>query len=193
MYLLFVTIVLAIVLLGVHNHECKNYNLSASDQSLIDMMKHYLHTSRREECPTQSKTSNTGLVLKDKPVGIINHIKEVALIIYVSQNDPENGQHQSYNNDQVYGGEYEISSTSKPSGVVRKYWQQGSFMRSVLSRTEISCTYDTRQECRTIDNKNGDENGALFYPIRTKCGSLRCPPYTNEADVLCVVCTKSNV
>lgn len=31
-------------------------------------------------------------------------------------NDPENGQHQSYDNAQVYGGEYEVSSTSKPSG-----------------------------------------------------------------------------
>jgi hypothetical protein len=32
------------------NHECKDFKLSASDQSVIDMMKHYLHTSRKTEC-----------------------------------------------------------------------------------------------------------------------------------------------
>lgn len=31
-------------------------------------------------------------------------------------NDPDNGQHQSYNNDQVYGGEYRLDSSVKPSG-----------------------------------------------------------------------------
>lgn len=31
-------------------------------------------------------------------------------------NDPENGQHQSHANDQVYGGEYQLSSSMKPSG-----------------------------------------------------------------------------
>jgi hypothetical protein len=40
-----------------------------------------------------------------------------------------------------------------------------------------------------LDNTSDDMNGALFYPIVTKCGSLRCPPYTNNADVRCVVCT----
>ncbi|VDI28230.1 Hypothetical predicted protein [Mytilus galloprovincialis] len=35
-----------------------------------------------------------------------------------------------------------------------------------------------------LDNKNGDENGALLYPLRSKCGSLRCPPYTKEAEVI---------
>jgi hypothetical protein len=40
-----------------------------------------------------------------------------------------------------------------------------------------------------LDNTFGSQDGALFYPIVTKCGSLRCPPYTNKADVRCVVCT----
>jgi len=40
-----------------------------------------------------------------------------------------------------------------------------------------------------LDNTSSDKNGALFYPIVTKCGSLRCPPYTNNANVRCVVCT----
>ena len=40
-----------------------------------------------------------------------------------------------------------------------------------------------------LDNATSNENGALFYPIFARCGSLRCPPYTNKADVRCVVCT----
>jgi hypothetical protein len=40
-----------------------------------------------------------------------------------------------------------------------------------------------------LDNATSNEDGALFYPIVTKCGSLRCPPYDNNVDVRCVVCT----
>ena len=42
----------------VYGHECKDFKLSASDQSVIDMMKHYLHTSRKTEC-SDDKLSNT--------------------------------------------------------------------------------------------------------------------------------------
>jgi hypothetical protein len=30
----------------------------------------------------------------------------------------------------------------------------------------------------------------LFYPVKTQCGSLPCPPYINDKYVTCVVCTK---
>ena len=43
---------------AVYGHECKDFNLSASDQSVIDMMKHYLFTSRQAEC-SDNKLSNT--------------------------------------------------------------------------------------------------------------------------------------
>ena len=42
----------------VYGHECKDFKLSASDQSVIDMMKHYLHTSRKTDC-SDNKLSNT--------------------------------------------------------------------------------------------------------------------------------------
>ena len=35
-----------------------------------------------------------------------------------------------------------------------------------------------------------DSSGALFYEVSFVCGSLPCPPYTNDSAVLCVVCTK---
>jgi len=40
-----------------------------------------------------------------------------------------------------------------------------------------------------IDTDARDLNGALFYAVRTTCGSLRCPPYKNHTDMYCVVCT----
>lgn len=41
-------------------------------------------------------------------------------------NDPENGPHQSYSNDQVYGSEYKLSSSSKPSG-----WSESMYKQEV--------------------------------------------------------------
>ena len=35
-----------------------------------------------------------------------------------------------------------------------------------------------------------DQNGVLFYAVKTVCGSLKCPPYSANTDVPCVVCTK---
>ncbi|XP_076080181.1 uncharacterized protein LOC143050983 isoform X1 [Mytilus galloprovincialis] len=42
----------------------------------------------------------------------------------------------------------------------------------------------------TIAGGSRDENGILFYPVKTVCGSLKCPPYTADTDVPCVVCSK---
>jgi len=53
-----VIIILTFVVVVVYGHECKDFKLSASDQSVIDMMKHYLHTSRKTEC-SDNKLSNT--------------------------------------------------------------------------------------------------------------------------------------
>jgi hypothetical protein len=43
-----VVIVLTLVV-AVYGHECKDFKLSAADQSVIDMIEHYLHTSRKTE------------------------------------------------------------------------------------------------------------------------------------------------
>jgi hypothetical protein len=40
-----------------------------------------------------------------------------------------------------------------------------------------------------IDNDTSNKNGALFLGVMTTCGSLRCPPYKNHTEMLCVVCT----
>ncbi|CAG2223280.1 unnamed protein product [Mytilus edulis] len=130
-------------------------------------------------------------------------------------NDPENGERQSYENPQLYGAEYEIfqigthaecratwgkeryhvlsAAGSEGRKTCYKDWNaeyHGYLMAShnVYKRTDYACV-DVNSE--PFDNKSAtNENGALFFPIRTSCGSLRCPPYKANADVLCVVCTK---
>ncbi|CAC5367412.1 unnamed protein product [Mytilus coruscus] len=220
--LMYMTTVLATVIMNVENHECKNYVLSASDQSLIDMMKHYLHTSRKDKCPPPSETSNSGFYIMASCGN--NYKSKGGGVNYLClPNDPENGQHQSYSkNEEVYGSEYRLGSSVKPSRwsesmnnkevpcsvcykkhrstvlmipgrmTCYKGWNSeynGYLMsdHSTHYRRDYACV-DIKAE--PLDNKNGDEHGAYFYPLRTKCGSLRCPPYTNEADVLCVVCSK---
>ncbi|XP_071119886.1 uncharacterized protein [Mytilus edulis] len=234
----YMTIVLSTVVINVDNHECKDYDLSASDKSLIDMMKHYLHNSRKDECPPPSKTFNSGVTYvrwgkkgcpKDAEIvytgqvgGNEYHHKGGGVNNLCLPNNPENGQHQSYDDNQVYGAQYVIGSYHKPFGwseslagkevpcsvcyqknrstvlmvpgrkTCYKGWNReynGYLMSDHINnyRRDFAC-FDINAE--PLDNKNGVGVGALFYPIRTKCGSLRCPPYTNEADVLCVVCTK---
>ncbi|CAC5363173.1 unnamed protein product [Mytilus coruscus] len=215
---------LATVIIKVENHKCKDYTLSASDQSLIDMMKHYLHTSRKDECSPPSKTSNAGVtyvrwgkkgcpkgaeIVYSGQVGGNDHTTKGGGVNYLClPNDPENGQHQSFGNDQIFGGEYRISSSGKPSGwsesmrykeapctvgiLYNKGWnsEYDGYLTSdhyTHNNKDFACV-DINPE--TLDNKNKDEHGILFQTLRTKCGSLRCPPYTNEADVLCVVCSK---
>jgi hypothetical protein len=51
------TVIIMVTFVVGYGHECKDFKLSASDQSVIDMMKHYLHTSRKTEC-SDNKLSN---------------------------------------------------------------------------------------------------------------------------------------
>jgi len=39
------TVIIILTFVAVYGHECKDFKLSDSDRSVIDMMKHYLHTS----------------------------------------------------------------------------------------------------------------------------------------------------
>ena len=45
------------------------------------------------------------------------------------------------------------------------------------------------KNAESIDSDTSNKNGALFYAVRTTCGSLRCPPYKNHTAMMCVVCT----
>ncbi|CAG2225278.1 unnamed protein product [Mytilus edulis] len=174
-------------------------------------------------CSVCSKTRRSTVLMIPGQVGGTQYNYRGGGVNYLClPNDPENGQHQSYDNNQVYGSEYQLSSSMKSSGwsesmadkevpcavcyqkhrstvlmipgrkTCYKGWipEYNGYLMSDHNthfRRDFACV-DINAE--PMDNKNGNEDGAVFYPLRTKCGSLRCPPYTNEADVLCVVCTK---
>lgn len=35
-----------------------------------------------------------------------------------------------------------------------------------------------------------NHNGYLLYPVEARCGSLKCPPYTEGRELVCAVCSK---
>ena len=41
-----------------------------------------------------------------------------------------------------------------------------------------------------IPGGHTDQNGALFYMVEGRCGSLTCPPYVDGRELTCVVCSK---
>ncbi|XP_076114212.1 short-chain collagen C4-like [Mytilus galloprovincialis] len=190
--------------------------IAAIQESLAEKGVTYIRWGRKG-CPAGADIIYTG------QVGGNSHANRGGGVNYLClPNDPENGQHQPYSNAQVYGSEYELGTSYKPSG-----WSES------MNNKEVPCAVclkkqrsnilviPGRQTCydgwtseysgylmsghisqqgrdfvcldkiaEPLDNNNGNEDGALFYVLRTSCGSLRCPPYTNQADVFCVVCTK---
>ena len=50
-------------------------------------------------------------------------------------------------------------------------------------------------ECMDVDAETeisglANQNGALFYHVEPRCGSLPCPPYEQEKEMTCAVCTR---
>ena len=60
--------------------------------------------------------------------------------------------------------------------------------QSIFYRTEYVCV-DGEAEANP-DGSSDNDDGALFYPAQGKCGSLPCPPYKDNSDLLCVVCSR---
>ncbi|XP_063418867.1 short-chain collagen C4-like [Mytilus trossulus] len=234
----YVTFITATLIVLVQCHDCKDYDLSASDQSLVDMMKHYLHTSRKEECTPGGKQSTSGVTYvrwgkKECPKGVdMVYTGQVGGNDHANKgggvnnlclpNDPENGKPLSgADNAQLFGTEYETTSKFKPSGMRDMYQMEvpcavchqrrksvllmipgrktcykgwtSEYSGYLLSGHKTTSSKDyacVDENAEPLDNKSSNENGALFYAISTKCGSLRCPPYKDAVEVQCVVCTK---
>ncbi|XP_052063607.1 short-chain collagen C4-like isoform X2 [Mytilus californianus] len=233
----FATVIVAFVI-SAYGHDCTKYSLTPSDQSLIDMMKHYLHTSRKADCPVTPSQQDIGVTYvrwgkKTCPANSdIVYTGQAGGNYYTNKgggsnylclpSDPENGKSYSYDNDGLYGAEYEINSSSKPSGLPTslydkevpcsvcrqkgkvsvlmiagrkscyKGWQSeyNGFLMSESKNHNNKDFICMDGDAKPLDNRSSNENGALIYPIRAKCGSLRCPPYKDNTEVLCTVCTK---
>ncbi len=55
-------------------------------------------------------------------------------------------------------------------------------------RTEYICVH---VEADRTSAGFRNEDGALLYPVASRCGSLPCPPYFNHGELTCAVCTKA--
>ena len=46
--------------------------------------------------------------------------------------------------------------------------------------------------CRpeTVTGGQADQNGAVFYHVEPHCCSLSCPPYEEQEEMTCAVCTR---
>ncbi|XP_052764833.1 short-chain collagen C4-like [Mya arenaria] len=53
---------------------------------------------------------------------------------------------------------------------------------------EIVCVDGNSEKAEGSDG--GDQNGALFYFAQAVCGSLKCPPYSENKALTCVVCSR---
>ncbi|KAJ8319153.1 hypothetical protein KUTeg_004244 [Tegillarca granosa] len=41
-----------------------------------------------------------------------------------------------------------------------------------------------------VHGGGSDQNGRILYPVEARCGSLKCPPYVNNRELTCVVCSR---
>ncbi|KAH3754477.1 hypothetical protein DPMN_189152 [Dreissena polymorpha] len=48
------------------------------------------------------------------------------------------------------------------------------------------------KHAESFDSSSGNENGAVIYMTEGRCGSLKCPPYKNGAELACVVCSTTS-
>ena len=73
-----------------------------------------------------------------------------------------------------------------PSGWITEYagWLASSHTNH--QRAEFVCVDRYAENGGLSDS----QNGALFYPTQTRCGSLPCDPYENARDLSCAVCSK---
>ena len=58
--------------------------------------------------------------------------------------------------------------------------------RHTHQRSMFECV-DQSQE--SVPGSQADTNGALFYHVEATCNGLQCPPYVEEKELTCVVCT----
>ena len=55
-------------------------------------------------------------------------------------------------------------------------------------RTSFECV-DKSLELVKGESIN-QNNGGVFYNVEATCNGLKCPPYHNHREVMCVVCTR---
>lgn len=75
---------------------------------------------------------------------------------------------------------------SCPSGWTKQYTGFLTSERHNYVMAEYLCV---DEDPDFVERSRVNENGRLFYPVVTVCGTLPCPPHKNLTMVACVVCS----
>ncbi|XP_078698972.1 uncharacterized protein LOC144926242 [Branchiostoma floridae x Branchiostoma belcheri] len=74
------------------------------------------------------------------------------------------------------------------SGWTREY--RGYLMASHYSHAGSKEYVCVDEQPEAVPGGHANHDGALFYPVEARCGSLPCPRYVEGRELTCVVCTK---
>ena len=76
-----------------------------------------------------------------------------------------------------------------PQNWTREYygWLMAERSHPSHHRSTFECV-DAAPEA--VPSGGANYNGAYFYHVEPRCGSLPCPPYVPEKEMTCVVCTR---
>ena len=74
-----------------------------------------------------------------------------------------------------------------PTNWTREYYGYLMAERHSHHRSTFECV-DMAPE--TVADGEANQDGALFYHIEPRCGSLPCPPYDEQKEMTCAVCTR---
>ncbi|XP_078598014.1 uncharacterized protein LOC144874063 [Branchiostoma floridae x Branchiostoma japonicum] len=75
-----------------------------------------------------------------------------------------------------------------PTGWIKEY--DGYLMASHYSHASAKEYVCMDGQPETVPDGDANQNGALFYLVEARCGSLPCPSYVEGRELTCVVCTK---
>ena len=74
-----------------------------------------------------------------------------------------------------------------PTGWTREYYGYLMAERHNHHRSTFECV---DKEPKRALGGHANHNGALFYVVEPRCGSLPCPPYDQQKEMTCAVCTR---
>ena len=74
-----------------------------------------------------------------------------------------------------------------PNGWTREYFGYLMSEQYKHHRSQFSCV---DHSLTSVIGSHHDYNGFLFSTVEGVCGSLPCPPYTQDKELSCAVCTK---
>lgn len=117
---------------------------------------------------TEYETSGFGIAslkpLQDKDVPCAVCLKQVSLTLMIpGTNQCPAGWHEEYE-----------------GYLMGPYYSYG--------RGEAVCVDINAEE--SLLSSDANDNGNLWYPTEAQCGALPCPPYANNRELSCVVCSK---